>query len=1601
MGNCQITANQAGNASYQAASMVHGFTVLPGSQLIRFDPISAQILGSSPFPVFVQSNSGLTVGLTSATTSVCTVTGRIVTLLSAGNCSLNATQAGNGDYNAANSVNRSFTVSTASPSGTLVPGPGPYATAGNSTVYAVVTGDFNGDGFADIAAAGYDGTITILLGTGQGSFSTGTATPVNIGATPGALVVGDFNGDGSLDLAVAAAGSGSISVFLGNGTGAFSLAASPFSGGAGIRSMAIADFNGDGIQDLIVADSNGTVPVFLGNGAGAFTASANSPVTVGSSPIAAIAVGDFNRDGKQDFAAVSLFALSNNVTIMIGDGAGGFSAASGSPYSVAAYANAVAVADFNKDGKPDLIVSSINMPNGPGGMASVFIGDGAGGFSPSAGSPYQLSLEAGAVVTGDFNGDGNPDAALGGGIGFLIGDGTGGFTLQQPAITPQAEAVSLVGGDFNGDGLEDLIAGRSISDHGISVFLGSLAGTTSTLTTTSDQMIASSQSVPLALTLSNSGWSFNPPTGTVTFSDGMSVLGTVTQSPYTFTAINLAPGTHSFTASYSGDSRNAASISNSVAINVAQSGTQSQTITFNAPAAVTLPTSSVTLAATATSGLTVTFASSTTSVCTVSGATVTPVAAGTCTIVASQAGNSTYAAAPPVTQSFAINPAPSTGGGGGSGGGGSAGGGGGGTPLVVSPASVTITAPAGGAKGTATVTLTYQTFTQGAPSFSSNFNTNQGQGWLSVSPASGTMALASTSGLQFNYSASITISGDPTNLAAGAFTGTVNISAAGSIVSVPVTFNINANAAKYTVAPQAMEFNYQQGSSAQPVAQSLSVFSTPSGGAFTAAATSSGNWLSIGAGGTAPASLAVSVNTSGLQPNTYTGNIAITWGSSTASAPNSINVPVTLTVTKANPPVLSLSPLMENFSATEGGSAFAGQITVSNAGGRTLQFTATSDQSWLSTASSGSATPSAPASLAFTVDPSKLRAGVYTGHIAVSDANSPAQAVSSIVLTVTNTAARIQISQTGIAMTSVAGGAAPQSQTVQISNSGSGTLNWTAQTSTTSGSNWLSATQNSGSVTISANTNGLAAGQYYGSVNILSANATNSPQTIAVALNVVAVSATPGIAISSGGILLEGAAGSTTVVSQAVNLYSASSSAVTYSASTFTQNGGSWLSVSAASGSLNTGTNSITISADLSQIAGVQQGSVTLAFGDGTSASIQVVAVAYSKTGNVAAGIRPLASIHSLASVSACAGGKASYLIPIFRQPSAGSSVQVSLPSDVQVQVIDDCGNAVTAAKGGAVQVTFGNGDPGLTLNDVGSGIWEATWVPQNAAKSASLQISASENGLSVGSSVSMLSTETVTVLAAGNNAPPAPTGIANAASAGQATPQVVAPGSYVAIYGTNLGGPDNPNAASLPLPTALNGVQLFLGGQPMPLLYAGTGQVNALVPEGLAPNATYPLIVLRGTVQSVPVPITVTELQPGAYTVNTSGSGAGIVTNALTGQLITNSNPAHAGDYLVIYATGLGALTGGNGEVEPSDGAAAPGTTIYHTNAQVSVNIGGVTIPAAFAGLTPTFAGLYQVNVQVPQGVTTGSTVPVTLSATDAASGVTSAGNTVTIAIQ
>jgi uncharacterized protein (TIGR03437 family) len=155
-----------------------------------------------------------------------------------------------------------------------------------------------------------------------------------------------------------------------------------------------------------------------------------------------------------------------------------------------------------------------------------------------------------------------------------------------------------------------------------------------------------------------------------------------------------------------------------------------------------------------------------------------------------------------------------------------------------------------------------------------------------------------------------------------------------------------------------------------------------------------------------------------------------------------------------------------------------------------------------------------------------------------------------------------------------------------------------------------------------------------------------------------------------------------------------------------------------------------------------------------------------------------------------------------------------------------------------------------------------------------------------------------------------------------------------------------------------------------------------------------------------VPVPITVAPYQPGIYTLNFSGSGQGIAeivgTSLIAGPESAGNRPVQRGsDYLAIFATGLGTVTGTNGEAPPADGAAPPLTSIYKSVASVSATIGGTDVPVLFAGLTPSLVGLYQVNVQVTDAVPAGDAVPVVITVTDPVSGRTTQSNTVTIAVR
>jgi len=203
--------------------------------------------------------------------------------------------------------------------------------------------------------------------------------------------------------------------------------------------------------------------------------------------------------------------------------------------------------------------------------------------------------------------------------------------------------------------------------------------------------------------------------------------------------------------------------------------------------------------------------------------------------------------------------------------------------------------------------------------------------------------------------------------------------------------------------------------------------------------------------------------------------------------------------------------------------------------------------------------------------------------------------------------------------------------------------------------------------------------------------------------------------------------------------------------------------------------------------------------------------------------------------------------------------------------------------------------------------------------------------------------------------------------------------GLIVSIFGTSLSD-TTAGAQSLPLPSQLGGATVVLGGEELPLLYASPNQVNLVVPYDLTPKLQYPLIVQRGTSISVPITVTVMPAEPAILSANGSGSGQGQiywVDSSGNSGLADAQNPAQAGQALVIYCVGLGAVS----PAVPAGTGAPQGGPLSNTAAQVSVTVGGQPAQVLFSGLAPGFAGLYQVNAVVPSGVTAGSQVPVTLS--------------------
>jgi hypothetical protein len=346
----------------------------------------------------------------------------------------------------------------------------------------VLIGDMNNDRKLDLVVPlGTTRSITVLEGKGNGQFGAALSN-TTVADPPGDMALGDLNGDGKLDVAVSSHDSYGVALLIGDGKGGLTPAPnSPIVMKQGqhphTHGLAVADVNHDNKPDLITCNSSDNdISLALGDGRGIFTRVPQS-YPVGPSPYP-FGVGDVNNDGWTDIVATATatgpqrrqqLPLSRALTLLLSDAKGGLSPRqlplrTGEPWFAA-------IADLNRDGKADIVATHHEL-----NALTVMLGDGRGGFTEANGSPFDFGVALYQLIIADVDRDANMDvvATTGNSIRVLSGDGRGAF--KQAASMPVGPgAWRIAAADLNTDGAIDLVTSNS-ETNSLSVLLGKTRG---------------------------------------------------------------------------------------------------------------------------------------------------------------------------------------------------------------------------------------------------------------------------------------------------------------------------------------------------------------------------------------------------------------------------------------------------------------------------------------------------------------------------------------------------------------------------------------------------------------------------------------------------------------------------------------------------------------------------------------------------------------------------------------------------------------------------------------------------------------------------------------------------------------------------------------------------------------------------------------------------------------------------------------------------------------------------------------------------------------------------------------------------------------------
>ncbi|MEP7364629.1 MAG: choice-of-anchor D domain-containing protein [Acidobacteriota bacterium] len=197
----------------------------------------------------------------------------------------------------------------------------------------------------------------------------------------------------------------------------------------------------------------------------------------------------------------------------------------------------------------------------------------------------------------------------------------------------------------------------------------------------------------------------------------------------------------------------------------------------------------------------------------------------------------------------------------------------------------------------------------------------------------------------------------------------------------------------------------------------------------------------------------------------------------------------------------------------------------------------------------------------------------------------------------------------------------------------------------------------------------------------------------------------------------------------------------------------------------------------------------------------------------------------------------------------------------------------------------------------------------------------------------------------------------------------IVSPGGIATVFGSDLAG-GVVSASTVPLTTALGGVRVFIHGIAAPLFFVAPTQINFQVPFEVPPGATVEVVVERDGAQSPGETVRVEEYAPAVF--QNSDTKDPIATHFPDNAVITGANPAKGGDVLILYLTGVGGLT-----AVPTTGDATPASPLPTARIEPAVTLGGQTVTVLYAGLSPLFIGLAQLNLKLPATLPSGAKLP------------------------